>query len=410
MTIRRTIMLLAVPPFLLLALANALLLYWHEKTEVEAGLRNQALAVAVTTAEFVRGIDDAATTLALPHRAAALRSAAATIPDLAGLHLVTDGRPLALGGQMVEAVPDFSPPSRPIVLARSAQNRAMVIALAPVAPGTYVAASIDARPASERLSQSVLIIILFTLAAAAVGIVLSALIATGITRALARTERVISAARSGGRPPLEGSFQVREIRELSEAIAMMGANARAARDRLADSHGRRQPDEIQAVAAIRGDWLAPLEATAAGVTISVRLLGEASPGCFFVLAQRGEGALLLLGECAGVNPHDALANAMAARGYLEAKLLRLSTEDCIAQARRGYRLKHVQWLAWTSADARRSFGDGVKPLTLLEPEHSSQVDAYAAKLPGLSTDEMVGDVTLLLPPAANGIVAGLRAA
>src|SRR3546814_19833158 len=75
MTIRATIVLLAVPLFLGLALVNAALLYFQDGAEMRRALTEQALVTAVTIPEFVRVWDDLA--LRLPRRApvGALRGA-----------------------------------------------------------------------------------------------------------------------------------------------------------------------------------------------------------------------------------------------------------------------------------------------------------------------------------------------
>src|SRR3546814_4142703 len=75
MTIRATIVLLAVPLFLGLALVNAALLYFQDGAEMRRALTEQALVTAVTIAEFVRVSDDPARRLTRADQAGAMRAA-----------------------------------------------------------------------------------------------------------------------------------------------------------------------------------------------------------------------------------------------------------------------------------------------------------------------------------------------
>src|SRR3546814_19630982 len=77
MTIRATIVLLAVPLFLGLALVNAALLYFQDGAEMRRALTEQALVTAVTIAEFVRVSDDPAPPLTRADKARANRAALA---------------------------------------------------------------------------------------------------------------------------------------------------------------------------------------------------------------------------------------------------------------------------------------------------------------------------------------------
>src|SRR3546814_21131174 len=92
MTIRATIVLLAVPLFLGLALVNAALLYFQDGAEMRRALTEQALVTAVTIAEFVRVSDDPARRLTRADQAGAMRAALGPIAGLDDLYLVEPGQ------------------------------------------------------------------------------------------------------------------------------------------------------------------------------------------------------------------------------------------------------------------------------------------------------------------------------
>mgnify|MGYP006920609042 CR=1 FL=1 len=93
MSVRIILILLALPLFLLLATVNGMLLYREESRDMEEGLRGEALAAAVTVAEFARETPDPFTSLVQPHRLAALRASTGNIPGLKALYLIEAGRP-----------------------------------------------------------------------------------------------------------------------------------------------------------------------------------------------------------------------------------------------------------------------------------------------------------------------------
>ena len=64
MRIRSIILAAAIPLLLLLAAVNGALLYFQTKAEMRRGLDARALAVAITTAEFLSAMDDPAARLA----------------------------------------------------------------------------------------------------------------------------------------------------------------------------------------------------------------------------------------------------------------------------------------------------------------------------------------------------------
>ena len=405
MTIRGTIILLTLPLFLALALVNAALLYFQEKTEIDLALRKQAEAAAVTTAEFIAGMEAPATTLAQPHRARALAAAARRLPGLNALYLVAAGSPPQA---LIPTVHPLDPASlhrpaqaeiRPIAGAPGDRH---VVALAPAGPGAFVAARIDAEPLMQRLVASQRRGLAIVLAAGLIALALAWLVARRITGELDAS----AAAIADGNAPAR-SLGIREAKDLADAVRLMRANDAAAesRDRLALARGDAQRTVTSAFTAWRQAEFAPIAASLAGRSIALRIMGDAPLGSFFAFSQTAEQALIVIGRCDAASPGDALANALAARRFLEANLPAIPPEECLGLARRAYGIAALQTIAWDAAAP----GTPVHSFAWLADAASAPaIIAYVDRNPDASPTELLDGLAVLLAPV--GIFAAVAPA
>lgn len=356
MTIRSTIIVLTAPLFLMLALVNGALLHVQERTELARALDTQALAAAITTAEFLTAPGNAERLLADPVRRRGLDAAAARIAGLDGLYLVRANAPaLALvPARRPLAVGTGDAPSRPIVLpmARTATGTRQVVALAPAGPEAFVAAAIDAEPLFAQIARIRHVVLLIALLGGVIAAWLAWLVARRIGRELDANARALSAIDRGAAMPDDHDLGIREARDLASAVRLMDASARAAD--LRDRRLALRRDQVRtpqaALAGWRDDRLAAHEGELAGRTIAVHLLGDAPPGSFFALAGNGDRGMLVLGRCDADTPAQALANALATQRFLEARLPETPLAECLAIARRAFALAEERTLGWTSAE------------------------------------------------------------
>jgi len=403
-SIRRTFLLLIAPLFLLLAGVNGALLYLWERAEAERGLQNQAIAAAVTTAAFADASDDLARALADPGRAAALRDAVGRVEGLKGLYLVTpDGATRRLAGQPSAFWPGVfeaprAPVSAPIHSDASGLRRAT--GLAPVKGGGFVIAQIDAEPLFAQVAGLQRLVLSLVVAAGLLGLVMALLISRIIVRELARNDATIAAIRADAPADEAEGFAIRETRDLALAVRLMRTSVagRLARGRRELARRDRARNEAVSVAAYRETAFPPLAAEAAGASVAARMLGDAPPGAFHVLCVDGDRAVLALGECRGDTPGAALAQALAARAFLQARLLDGAPAARIEQARSAFALARVVWLDWSA-----SAPPAAQALALLEGNVAEQVEAYVARAAGISPEGMIDDLAVLL--AVNGVLA-----
>lgn len=396
MSLRRDILVLIAPLFLLLAGVNGALLYAWEKAEAANGLTGQAVAAAVTTAAFASGRDDLAAALADPRRSAALRAAAANIPGLVGLYVGRgEDPPVRIAGSgAAEAPGRYDPPAKPLTPPIDLKA-AKPLAVAVVAAGRdgYVVAQIDAAPLAAEIES--LRGLVFTLLAGGgvVGVALAWRVGGRIAREVARNADMVAAIRAGsGVEESEARrLSLRETSDLAHAVRLMktGVDGRLARaDRELAMRDRRR-DEVSSVAAMHAASFGVLDAQVAGAAVSVRLRGSPSPGVFYALAERDGAAGLVLGECGGETPSERLANALAARAYFERRWL----EDPEARreaGRRAFGLERLAWCGWTR-QAPQPFAP-----TLLEQDAGGQASAYLERSGRLTAGAVADDLSILL--------------
>ncbi|WP_293676377.1 hypothetical protein [uncultured Phenylobacterium sp.] len=412
MSLRQTFLLLVAPLFLLLAGINGALLYFWERAEAAQGLEDQAVAAAVTTAAFASGYDDLAKILADPRRDAAFVAAGTNVAGLVGLYVVAgEGPPVRIAGRGGAVGPPRLPhPVRPTALpiTTDAAGRHLATAVAPASGGRYVIAQIDAEPLYAQVAGLERLIAGLVAAAAIVGFGLAWMVAGRIRGELGRNRAAIDAIQANGR--LEGAvaesdaaFGIRETRDLAHAVRLMrtGVDGRLARGARELAMRDRRRDEAVAVAAFRETAFPPLATQAGGADLAVRMLGTAPAGTFYALASAGGRAGLVLGECAGATPAEALARALAARRFFERALLDGVAGARVAQGQAAFALSRVAWTDWAGEPP-------VTNLALLDGDNDGKAAAYVAQATGLSAAAIADDLAALL--AANGVLAVLKAA
>lgn len=409
MTIRGAFLLLVVPLFLLLAGVNGALLFVWERGEAAKGLESQALAAAVTTAAFAASVDDLGLALSQPHRTKAMHAAAASVSGLDGLYLVTPGQaPRRLAGSGKNAsLGGLSPPRSPVALPirANAAGRRVATALAPAADGEYVIAQIDAEPMFAQVDGLIRLVAVLVAAAGLVGLLLAWMIASRIRRELARNAAMIAAITENGAAVSSDGLAIRETRDLGDAVRLMQTSVagRVARNERELATRDRHRDEASATADFRETAFPSVSTTAVGLAVSVKMLGEPPAGAFYALCVQSGRAGLVLGECQGDTPAEALAQALAARRYFEHRMLEGAVEDNVELGRRAFALSRLAWRAWSASDVPEA---DAQVLSLLDGAEGRRAAAYATRASGLSADAIVADLAVLL--SADGALAVLQ--
>lgn len=411
MTLRQTFLVLVAPLFLLLAGVNGALLYISERAEAAKGLEAQALAAAVTTAAFASAGDDLARVLSQPRRVQAFRAATASIRDLDGLYLARSGQaPRRIAGTGEKAsLEGLARPRAPVALPirADAAGYRVATALAPAGDDEYVIVQIDAEPLFAQVDGLKWLIVGVVVAAGLAGLLLAWGVGSRIRGELVRNSAMIAGIRADGPPPTVEGLTIRETRDLGQAVRLMQTSVagRIARgDRELAAQDRRR-GEAGAVSAYRQTAFPPLSATAAGMTLSVRMLGQAPPGAFYALCLQPNRAALVLSVCDGATPAEALARAVSARRYFERGPPDGDVTAHVERGRRAFALSRLAWREWSEFEAA---GPRLSVLALLDGNNADRAATYGRRSSGLSADAVAADLAALL--SANGVLAVLGVA
>ena len=384
---------------------NGALLYLWERAEAERGLANQAIAAAVTVAAFADASDDLAVALADPQRSAGLRDAGRRIAGLHGLYIITpDGDTLQIAGRPSAYWPGrFDAPAAPLAapIRSDPSGLHMATGLAPVKGGGYVIAQIDAEPLFAQVKGLQRLVIGLVAAAGLIGLVLALVISRVIVRELGRNSATIAAIRTDASAEDDDHFAIRETHDLAKAVGLMrtSVTGRLARSRRELARRDRARDEAASAAAWRELALAPLGVEAAGAAIAARVLGDAPAGAFFALSVEGGRAAIAVGECEGESPSAALASALAARRYLEARLA-ADGEGAIARAAAAFGTARIAWCAWEAAAPKPCVA------AIMDGGKADQAEAYVARSGALPPAAVIDDLTTLLRPV--GVLAVVK--
>ena len=392
MSVRVIIILLALPLFLLLAAVNSLLLYREDTVNMEAGLREQALAAAVTVAEFARASPDPFADLAQPRRLQALRIGTRDIMGLDALYLNQPGKaPFNLLDRPLIAPRQGAAPARAMVLGtwHDRRGRPHITALAPAGQGTMVVADIDAEPLVRRAFHLKRLSIALIAGSAALSILLGLIVARHVAGEFRRTRAIIDGrgGNSEDRP-----LAIREVRDLADAIRLIGTSVASELQRL-DTPGKGDP--AVGIAAARAKRFPDLVEDLGGIRLSIRTLPDAPAGCFHIHAWREGGCIVAIGEIEG-EPAEALAAAIALRDHVLAGPPD-HFEKRLAAAGRAFGVKHQ--MTGLMIPGGTSF--------LVLNSRLGAFEDYARRNPGLDADALTADLAVLFPDA--GIIAAAKA-
>lgn len=408
MNIRLTVLSLSIPLFLLLGGLNGALLIQQEMTEMERALDDQAVVAAVTVAAFAAAAPDPARYLTHPERLASVQKTAMEIPELQALYLVQPHAVIAHLIKPAGTVPlsRLDAPERPMVLpvGANAQGRRVVAALAPVSRDMFIVSEVDAEPLYARIAELKRVLVGILIVAGLIGSLLALLVARRVKRELAQNQIMIAAIARGDPRPPAAEFLIQETRDLAAAVRLMGTSLAAGLERgrraMAERDLRR--GEADGVAAHQRAVFAPISQQCVGVAVEVRLLGDAPAGCFFALCESPEGkrGALVMGECAANTPATALALALVARNFFQTHMCDGAAADVIAMGKSAFELTRVTWLEWSDSDTWTRHA-----LALLDGKSTERAAAYVGQMGMLDPDQVMDDLTALLP--VSGVLAVL---
>ncbi|AIT81393.1 hypothetical protein [Novosphingobium pentaromativorans] len=403
MTIRSTIMLLAVPLFLALALVNGTLLYLQERTELEHALREQALATAVAVAEFTREMTDPGKTLAQPNRREALEAALAHVEGLGALYLVEANRPalvLKSAGQEWDPTA-LARPSRPSVRTMAQDGaEGWVIGLAPAGEGRFVAARFSRAPIAEHLRLIRRDVVLIALGLIALASALAIFVARRLTRELDLSRRALS----GHVPDGEVRWRIREAQDLAGAVRLMDASGEDAelRATLVEARKARTRSLANALENARAVEFAPCACRTADAVIAMRACGAIPAGSFFAFADMEQGGAVVLGRCEDADPVDALAAACHVRRLIEASASQAELGRALDLAGQLYALSDLAVHEWRAPLAKGA----LQLVTLAQADEAERARVYLKAARGIGPDEWLASLDALLKPTGIFAVIG----
>jgi hypothetical protein len=384
MSVRIIIILLALPLFLLLAAVNSLLLYREDTMNMEAGLRAQALAAAVTVAEFARTAADPFADLARPLRLQAVRAAGRDIKGLDALYLSRPGQPpLNLLDRPPVTTRQDSAPARAMVLGtwHDAAGRPHITALAPAGQGAKVVADIDAEPLIRRAFDLKRLSIALVAGSLALAILLGLFVARRVAGEFRRLRAIIDApGGAGGRQALA----ISEVSDLADAVHLIDASVAGELERLG---GPAIGDPAIGIAAAQAKYFPDIAETVGDTQLSIRTLAGAPPGCFHLHLPRDGGAIVAIGAMDGA-PAEALAAAVALRDHVLAGAPQ-QFEARLAAAGAAFGVLRASSFAVTPGETC------VRALNA----PSGALRDYAERNPALLPDALASDFAILFPDA-----------
>lgn len=403
MKIRSTIILMAVPLFLVLALVNGALLYFQERAEMERALNDQALAAAVTIAEFAAEMDDPRAELSQPVRTQALRSALGRVKGLGDVVWIGANRPpLTLTERETDwDVTSFEKPEKPTSLGIAGEpGERWMTAIAPAGSGRFVAARLTAEPVFARMDEIKLNVMLIVLAAGIFAALLGWFVAHRITRELAVNKRMLTGDTAASS---DSELRIREAQDLADAVRLMEASRDAADARSQLVMSRRDKDRtvLGAIEETRAEIFAPMAVRDGNTEVALRICGDAPAGSFF--AHAASAQTVVLGRCKADNPLDALADAVEIRRLLESSGNSDELEKTLKLVRAAF---DVEVLEIRSYSAGTQEPKGLQLLSVAEPESASAAERYCENNPGVVPQALLSGLAILLEP--TGVFAALR--
>ena len=400
MTIRTIIMALTIPLFLLMAAINGAVLYFQEQSELTRALTDQTLAAAVVTGEFAKEMDDPAQALGTIQRRQAIAAAAAQVDGLQALDLIEQSGAVA---RLVDGPEEPAPAiawnggdAVQSVILDDSGDAPFFLAVVPAGPGRAAVARVDAAPLLANRMRIAQIVALIVLAVGVIAAILSWYVANRVVRELEWNGRYLTT----GEQSEAARFTIRETKDLSDAAGLMRASHETAEARLRRDAERRNKGRSaeSAAASLHASLFPDVETVAGAARIAVRVCGSVSPGAFHAVVESEDDAHVVIGLCAGARPETQLANAVAARRFIEERWSEMGVDACLALATEAFAIAQIAHL---SLEAETQLG-----LASLAAD-SVQNDAHAILASGqdMSPNDLLKAIAALLEP--NGIFAAI---
>ncbi len=417
MTVRTIFMALSVPLFLLMAAVNGAVLYFQEQSEMSRALTEQARAAAIVTAEFIAEMDDPGAELTAPLRQDAINAASDHIVGLQGLYLVERSgtlTPLAAGSM------PWSPPvqwsgvnAQATVLQDDTSEASFFAAIHPAGEGRAVAARIDAAPLLANRAEIIQIILSIILGVSVFAAALSWFVAQRIVRELRWNGLYLAnSAAFPGPEQTAGAAQlkIRETRDLSDAAALMNASREAAETRhRRDAERSNQRRDIHTASRQLHTETFPNGAFVIGDTeIAVRICGNVPPGAFYALATADDecgSTHVVIGRCLASEPDTDLANAAAARRFIEDNFVTLGRERCLSLAKQAFEIETLDWIACPGAQTDQHH---TALLCDTEEQTASNAHRIVQNSGDLTPDQTLNAIESLLNPVGIFVTLGRR--
>lgn len=409
MTIRSTIALLVVPLFIGLALVNGALLYVQTRAETAAALNDQAKSAAVTVAEFVREMEKPAQELTEPVRAKALHRAMRKIVDLENLDLVeADGTvvPIKLGRTAWKPPTHNATGTIQVYLSGAKQgSHQSVIALAPAGAGRTIAARFSAETTHHHMARLVRNIVVIALVFAALASALTLLVSRRITREVAINRRRFEGESLADEPVFADDLQIREARDLADAVRLFlaGQSAAAKRQNNALAQIECGNDLGAAIRETQARLFAPIAFKHGTRAIAMRLCGDVCAGSFFACATSENGGTMVVGRCRQDNDLKSLAAALDVRRLIEQCRKSSDVDRVLAQLGMLYRFDSLERADWQPDTS------GVSQLLVVaEPVSSGRIGAWCQASSALAPEMVLANLDIMLRPDAIVALAAIE--
>ena len=404
-------MVLTIPLFLLMAAVNGAVLYFQEQAEVSRALTAQTLAAATVTAEFIAEMDDPQEELMKPRRQNALNAASASIDGLEGIYLVE------ITGEVTPLTQNTIPWSPPVEwLGRTAQPGAFqqddteigfFAAIQPAGENRAVAARINAAPLLANRAQMTQIIAFIILGVSVFSALLSWFVAHRVSRELQWNRDQFASQTSASEATVQKELNIRETRDLSDAVRLMKASRDAAETRHQRSGERIAHNRTVNTASreLHNDAFPSAAFDLGAAHLAVRICGPISTGTFYAAAETGDDVCIFVGRCRSDQLGDGLANAAAARRFIENNIHSLGRERCAELAVEAFGIEALEYVTWPNATPQKA----APAFTCLAPDEVN-MEAHQIALNGanLTPKQILDSIESVLNPVGIFTVIGPR--